>query len=265
MLIGISGKIGSGKDTIGKIIQYLTSPFDKDFKTPFVLGEDYQTGNSWEIKKFAGLLKQYVALATNCTVEQLEDVDFKNKPLSTEWNRFVIKSRKDSRMYLKINDNPLYYTTREAAVAVAEDVYEVEEIVMTRRLMLQLMGTDAMRNHIHPNFWVNALMSDYKPEEDYQEGTTPENLKWVEGEYPNWIITDTRFPNELEAVKKKGGISIRVERLVDSENKPIIRENEHPSETALDNSGFDYIIHNSGSIETLIALVKEILIQEKII
>lgn len=25
MIIGISGKIGSGKDTIGKIIQYLTS------------------------------------------------------------------------------------------------------------------------------------------------------------------------------------------------------------------------------------------------
>jgi hypothetical protein len=30
--------------------------------------------------------------------------------------------------------------------------------------------------------------------------------------YPNWIITDCRFENELKAVKERDGITIRVQR-----------------------------------------------------
>ena len=30
--------------------------------------------------------------------------------------------------------------------------------------------------------------------------------------YPNWIITDVRFPNEADAIKGRGGIIIRVNR-----------------------------------------------------
>jgi hypothetical protein len=40
---------------------------------------------------------------------------------------------------------------------------------------------------------------------------------------------------------------------------------EHPSETALDDTKFDYEIINDGSIEDLIEKVKEILIEQKII
>ena len=34
-IIGISGKIGSGKDTVGRIIQYLTA--DIQYKIPFTI------------------------------------------------------------------------------------------------------------------------------------------------------------------------------------------------------------------------------------
>ena len=99
--------------------------------------------------------------------------------------------------------------------------------------------------------------------------------------HPKWIITDMRFPNEMDAVKAKGGITIRVNRprycegctLTNLESQDcfdciIYQEdyhNMHPSETSLDGAHFDYVIDNNGSIQDLIQKVTEILIKEKII
>jgi hypothetical protein len=83
-----------------------------------------------------------------------------------------------------------------------------------------------------------------------------------------------RFPKEFDAVKSRGGITIRVNRIkfVTSEVKkvtwiplPGIDIVEHPSETALDNHNFDYVIDNNGSISDLITKVRTILIKEKVI
>lgn len=83
-----------------------------------------------------------------------------------------------------------------------------------------------------------------------------------EPEYPNWIITDMRFPNEFDAVKKRGGITIRVTR----HNHPNdLQPSTHPSETALDTHTFDYEIINDGTIEELINKVSDILKQNQII
>ena len=144
--------------------------------------------------------------------------------------------------------------------------------VMTPRLLLQLIGTDAIRTHVHPNYWVNCLMSKYKPIKTQCNclATTYEGCSECL-DYPNWVISDTRFPNELKAVKDRGGISIRANRIptviinnvkffVGTDGLP-----EHPSETALDNAEFDYTIENNGTIEELIAKVREILIKENII
>ena len=93
----------------------------------------------------------------------------------------------------------------------------------------------------------------------------------------NWIISDTRFPNELKAVKDRGGISIRVNSNFNyvSSNAAIykgpskgnrkVEPVEHESETALDNAEFDYTIDNNGTLLELVEKVKEILIKEKII
>ena len=91
--------------------------------------------------------------------------------------------------------------------------------------------------------------------------------------FPNWIITDLRFPNEMEAVKKRGGITIRVNRPCDicggngyhKMSCPVSKSGEHLSETNLDKAEFNYVIENSGSIEELIEKVRKILVTEKII
>lgn len=93
---------------------------------------------------------------------------------------------------------------------------------MTVRELLQKLGTDAIRDNLHEDAWVNALFVDYHQTD-------------------KWIITDMRFPNEFEAVKQFGGITIRL-------NRPgVAPVNNHPSETGLDAFKFDYTYNNQDS------------------
>jgi len=127
---------------------------------------------------------------------------------------------------------------------------------MTYREFLQKLGTDAMREGLHKEVWVNALMSDYVPV------VTPDFVYGYGVRFPNWIITDTRFPNEADAVGKKGGICLRVVRPCDecgglyTHKMSCFRHLRHPemlhaSETSLDNYSFDYTIENTGDLAEL--------------
>jgi len=129
---------------------------------------------------------------------------------------------------------------------------------MTYREFLQKLGTEAMRDGLHTNVWVNALFADYR------------GPKMSEYNPSNWIITDMRFPNELEAVVERKGITVRVVRPHGYTNPHTGEYKEmplsyHTSETALDDAEFDYEITNDGSIDDLIEKVRQILITEKII
>jgi hypothetical protein len=55
----------------------------------------------------------------------------------------------------------------------------------TPREFLQLIGTELFRDNIDPDVWVKSLWFRIR-----------ENLK------QNWVITDVRFPNELEYFEK---------------------------------------------------------------
>lgn len=298
MIISVSGKIGSGKDTVGKIIQYLLymSIEQKGRYYPYdVFIQEIETVNfhgsvDWEIKKFADKLKDIVCLLLGCTREQLEDRDFKEKELGEEW------------WYRKLERRGGYGTTLlpySTPSEVLENYRNLKTVKLTPRLLLQLLGTECGRDILHPNIWINALMSGYRTEGINRaakikilesQGTFPKNNDWtaIEEEemylranpkFPTeskWIITDTRFPNELDAVKSKGGITIRVVRppykWIDADafhfektGKKLPKIIEHESETALDTAKFDHEIINDGSMEELIEKVKQILILEKII
>jgi hypothetical protein len=234
MIIGINGKIGSGKDTVGKIIQWLTKPELDGSYIGFQTYDDItlERCSSFKIKKFAGKLKQTASLLTGIPVEKFEDQEFKKTLLGPEWGT--------------VTPNPLN------AIPVFEDVKFNQ--MMSVRELLQKLGTEAMRDGLHTNVWVNALFADYKAGD-------PE---W-DAFYPNWIITDMRFENELEAIVKRKGITIRVVRDYALRGGPEDPKNLHSSETALDGFIMHYEIINDGTIEDLIERVREILIKENII
>lgn len=298
MIIGISGKKQAGKDTIGKIICYLTHVGSTNYTIEEWLEEGYEHesgpfgSNIWEVKKFADKLKQMASLMLGISVEDFEKEEVKNRVLGEEWTSYGTAkgfwSHSDGNPLHKMMDSvPCDKETYEAERRINwQTAYKRETTV---RLFLQLLGTEAIRNTIHINAWVNALMCDYKKCFD-------SNIKFVKSDgtsmelnYPNWIITDVRFPNELSVVDGKG-FSIRVNRspvgsnewityckyLTDNPNEKGLIEiatienfykwaNEHPSETALDAAKFNYTIENNGTIEELIEKVKQILIDEKII
>ena len=270
MLIGISGKIGSGKDTIGKIIQYLVwkSRVEKgelplsvysfsDFARETSFGKNQ---SNFEIKKYADKLKDFVCMLIGCTREQLEDREFKEKELGEEWYCYIFNNGKKEELTLDF----------ETARILSCDNRVISR-TMTPRELLQIIGTECIRDKVHPNAWVNALFADYKYEIHRSEVPTRAAGFIDQHVYPNWIITDMRFPNELEAIKSRGGISIRVNRpyttVVGGNGIPAtFNQNQfHPSETALDNAEFDYTIENNSSIEDLIHTVSLILKKEKII
>lgn len=249
MILGISGKIGSGKDTVGSIILELL-----DINYP---AKSCITKGNWQIHKFADALKDIICILTGCTREQLEDESFKNTPLCEEWWYYRDNWYKTNIIPYAIFDKDIKFFTLHKP---------------TYRDLLQRLGTEVCRN-LHPNFWINILMKDYKVIQYYHgesvEGkgiydvTEADELKAeIYPKYPNWIITDCRFPNEANAIKEKGGINIRINR---DNGTRIIDINPHPSETSLDNYTFDYVIDNNGTIEELIQEVKEILIKEYII
>ena len=231
MIIGISGKIGSGKDTIGLIINYLTLQYLKhnpqyelqDYIEDMDFNEERIGKN--KKKKFADALKNIVCILLGCTRKQLEDREFKEKELGEEWWYYKLISQNETPK--EISHKPLFTSYEEALefkhwYCSDKSLFEPVLIKLTPRLLLQLLGTDCGRNIIHPNIWVNALMSEYKNDYEWsiqiqkEQSSKIENFLHkpnIEEGFPNWIITDMRFPNELKAVKDRGGISIRVNRI----------------------------------------------------
>ena len=215
-LLGISAKIGCGKDTFFEVLQE-------------------KTGGAYENKKFARSLKIIASILTNTPVEKFEDQDFKKTFLSDDWI-YILKDE------------------------IITDGIGLIMKKMTVREFLQKLGTEAMRDGLHTNVWVNALFSDYntdsfKESQDFVKKMPIEEMiiKRNNFEYhPSWCITDMRFPNEYDAIKNKNGIVIRI-------NRPRVSVNDHSSEKALDNFKFDYVINNDGTLDDFKTKVEECL------
>ena len=125
---------------------------------------------------------------------------------------------------------------------------ELEQEV-TPRIMLQLFGTDCVRNNLHNNIWVSIVKK-----------TLIDNLD------VNWIIPDVRFPNEVDVIQQQLNGSVwwitRGElpdwyrtAAIDNEtgtNEMLTKYLEvHESEYRWINTQFDNIIENDSSIEEL--------------
>lgn len=237
-LIGINGRINHGKDLSAMIILYLTSKYKNEvsfteFKSLYESGMALEEKLEYKIVKWADKLKDIVCLLLNCTIKDLENRDFKNKVLPEEW--WTVKCWYPADPNNKGKTSPQVFTLIsvkefDSRIFDGNDACMWETIKMTPRLLMQLLGTEAGRNIIHPNLWVNTTMSTF------MKGKS------------KWIISDTRFLNEAEVLKEKGGIVVRVERDL---ARP---ENEHISETSLDSYNFDKHINNIGDIEDLVLM-----------
>ena len=93
------------------------------------------------------------------------------------------------------------------------------------RRLLQRLGTEGGRRNLGEDIWVETLLR------------SPSSGRIV--------ISDCRFLNEVEAIRSRGGVVVKVER------PGVGPLNSHPSETALSDVEFDLVVRNDGSVADL--------------
>ena len=124
-----------------------------------------------------------------------------------------------------------------------------EQWGITYREMLQKLGTDFARNMINTDFWVKWLAMDF-----YDIADT---IGLV-------FITDVRFDNEAEWIKRHEGIVVEIQRqgsetLLDDE------EQQHASEAGINHVYIDATIINRGTKEQLGVQLGKVLSEQGII
>ena len=132
MIIGISGKAQSGKDTVCRMIVYTLwyynysqrlKPFDiEHYYTTYERFGDVIDFTHWYKTSFANKLKQCLSNILNVSISKFEDNEFKKS--------------------------------------------EVEWLGMTVRELLQKFGT-AIRNEVSDDFWVKACLNNLEKDDDY--------------------------------------------------------------------------------------------------
>ena len=184
MIIGISGKAGSGKDTAAKMLEVL-------YANPDISYEDF---SNRKYKNFADIQIVHFADILKETVQVLFGIG--------EWETNTQEGKKTT----------------------------IEWIGKTVRELLQGVG-QGLRDAIDPNLWIKVLFAN------------TEN-------WSNYIIADVRYPNEVDAIKERNGILLRIDR-------KNAGAGNHSSEIALDDyKEWDVHIENNGSLESLFEAMK---------
>lgn len=123
---------------------------------------------------------------------------------------------------------------------------------VTPRRVLQLWGTEVCRQGFHDDIWIASLENKLR------------------NSNKNVVISDTRFPNELQSVKKLGGMTIRVRRgklprwINDFEKHGATQHffdlwpTVHASEYSSLGLEYDYYIQNDGTFDELYNTVNDL-------
>jgi hypothetical protein len=126
---------------------------------------------------------------------------------------------------------------------------------LTPRWILQYWGTEVCRKAFHDDIWIASLENKLRNSKD------------------DIVISDCRFPNEIKSIKDAGGIVVRVVRGSEPEwynmagransgseidKLALERLGVHASETAWVGTKFDAVLTNDGTIDELMAKVKDL-------
>lgn len=103
---------------------------------------------------------------------------------------------------------------------------------LTPRWVLQQWGTNVLRDHFHDDIWIASV-------EKRLTNTTS-----------RVIITDMRFPNEFQALRRLGAVTIRVKRGDDPDWFRAARQMEHLPAISPEHRGLMKIIKDSGVHES---------------
>ena len=111
------------------------------------------------------------------------------------------------------------------------------------RELLQQLGVELIKNNNNENMLINRIIEDIKVYSYF---------------YDYIVITDARFPNEIESIKKEfdNVISVRINRNIYNLDK---KYQNHSTETGMDEyNNYDYVIDNNSDLKALEIKVMEV-------
>jgi hypothetical protein len=131
---------------------------------------------------------------------------------------------------------------------------------LTPRLVLQLWGTEVCRRSFHDDIWIASIENKLRNSLD------------------NIVVSDCRFPNEIDSIRNAGGLVVRVVRgpepnwydLAVESNSGTFNHMQtaypdvHASEYAWVGTTFDAVIDNNGTIEDLYRQIKSLVLVEPV-
>jgi hypothetical protein len=168
---------------------------------------------------FAEPMKKFCNEVFGFSMEDMMSQEGKLKKTHIKWSQINVDIARDNNKM-----NPDYNFGRPV------DEY------MTIREVLQVIGTDVWRKRFYDPIWAEA----------------PFYKKW-DADYV--IITDCRFPNELEIAKKHGAVAVRIVGMLPGMGS----EDTHISETALDNWKWkkdEVFINNESGTQQIIDFIE---------
>lgn len=213
----LSGKMRSGKNQLADYLKEILESKGKKVELD-LFAKGVKDGSKEDFQELQRYLNQFTIDLKALTRNVFDDIcnfvgDRGFDLLPMKYRIDEIYNKIDS---LKIKDENWY-----------EDKTEV-----TRRI-LQIYGTEIFRKRVQDNFWINQTKK-----------------RVIESKADIVLITDVRFPNEIEGMYSDNYelFTIRVDRKNESTNTV----NEHDSETALDEyDNFVYRVDNNGSLTDL--------------
>ena len=221
MIIGITGRKRSGKNTVADMLEYIILARDLKVKPTYdgyigyctpdekfrSLNRSSYTGfamarglkSAWEQVAFADSVRAVTATIADIWSSDLVDESTKTTQIPDYLNNLFKDGRKD-------------HTYRE---------------------LLQYIGTDVFRK-LDGDIWVNILFNRLNPDNNY-------------------IITDVRFYNEAKAITDRSSDNVIIKVV-----RPGSPMDNHTSELGVNFVNAHYVIVNDGSLEDLFESVKSV-------
>lgn len=225
-IVGIKGFKGSGKDTVASMISYILHDgiTKATYNTWILYYKDKFVKNDEIIIHFADKLKDDISDFCGIDRKLLDRQDIKEENYYNFKTGIVSTNTKDADCVI---NTVLEYDNLSTILLLNNNVS------IKIRILLQYYGTNVIRN----NFWHEAFIN-----------CTINKAFNVRNKLGQCIIADARFDNECEAIKKCGGVIIRVDRKLNNNDN-------HESEQ-IKISQDDYVIDNTG---TLVGLFYKVL------